>query len=63
MHPMVLEEVTAPGPLVRTFGLVVCCLLIASCAGAPGSIPGQAKECYNYLPQLTLVKPLPSLHS
>ncbi len=24
MHPMVLQEVTVPGPLVRTFGLVVC---------------------------------------
>ncbi len=40
MCPMILEEVTALGPLVRTFGLVVC-----RWPGAPGSIPGLAKEC------------------
>ncbi len=33
MHPLVLEEVTAPGPEVQTFGLVVwyvACLLCSS---------------------------------
>ena len=42
---MVLEEVTASGPLDPDFKSSG--MSLTSCAGAPGSIPGLVKECYS----------------